>query len=233
MSPAPRAVVLDVEGTTGSLSFVRDVLFPFARRALPALVEARGNEPGVRAWLDRVTADAPTANTDEARLQVLGAWMDEDRKHPALKALQGLTWEAGYASGAFSSHLYPDVAPALSAWKAQGHALFVYSSGSVRAQELYFGHTAAGDLRPLLSGHFDTAVGGKREAASYARIAREVGRAPVELLFLSDVVEELDAARAAGLGTVLVDRPQDYPTPRTGEAARGHARVTSFAGLRP
>jgi enolase-phosphatase E1 len=233
VSPAPRAVVVDVEGTTGSLSFVRDVLFPFARRALPALVAQRGNEPEVRAWLDRVTADVPAATTDEARLQVLTSWMDEDRKHPALKALQGLAWEDGYASGAFRSHLYPDVAPALSAWKAQGHALYVYSSGSVRAQALYFGHTGAGDLRPLLSGHFDTTVGGKREVGSYARIARELGRPPAELLFLSDVLEELDAARAAGLGTVLVDRPQDYPTPRDGEAAKGHARIRSFGELRP
>ena len=116
-------------------------------------------------------------------------------------------------------------------WHTSGLPLYVYSSGSVPAQKLFFGHSDAGDLTPLVSGWFDTEVGGKRDSASYARIAADIGLPPADLLFLSDVVEELDAARDAGLQTVLVDRLEDYPQPREGDAARGHVRVTSFADV--
>ncbi|MBO7942765.1 acireductone synthase, partial [Streptomyces sp. S9] len=108
-------------------------------------------------------------------------------------------------------------APALQRWKDAGLRLYVYSSGSVPAQRLLFGHSDVGDLTDLFSGFFDTEVGGKREAASYQRIRESIGLPGEEILFLSDVVEELDAAREAGLGTVLVDRREDYPQPREGE----------------
>ena len=142
-----------------------------------------------------------------------------------------MIWDAGYRDADFTAHIYPDAAPALKAWHAQGYPLYVYSSGSVPAQKLFFGHSDAGDLTPLFSGWFDTEVGGKREADSYRRIADQIGVLPSDILFLSDVVEELDAAREAGLSTQLVDRRQDYPTPRTGEAANGHPRVESFEAV--
>ncbi|MET4729664.1 enolase-phosphatase E1 [Lysobacter enzymogenes] len=223
-----RAILTDIEGTTSSISFVKDVLFPYARRALPGFVAARGKEPNVRKWLDVVAVENGGACQDSVIVEVLQGWIDEDRKHTALKALQGMIWADGYKSADFTSHMYPDAAPALQRWKDAGLRLYVYSSGSVPAQRLLFGHSDAGDLTDLFSGFFDTEVGGKREAASYQRIRESIGLPGEEILFLSDVVEELDAAREAGLGTVLVDRREDYPQPREGEATHGHVRVVSF-----
>lgn len=223
-----RAILTDIEGTTSSISFVKDVLFPYARRALPGFVAARGREPAVRKWLDTVALEHGGACQDSVIVEVLQGWIDEDRKHTALKALQGMIWADGYQSADFTSHMYPDAAPALRQWKDRGLRLYVYSSGSVPAQRLLFGHSDAGDLTGLFSGWFDTEVGGKRDAASYTRIAEAIGLPADEIVFLSDVIEELDAARDAGMATVLLDRREDYPQPREGEAAGGHARVTGF-----
>ena len=226
-----RAILTDIEGTTSSISFVKDVLFPYARRALPGFVAEHRDDPEVRRWLDVVATEHGSICDDAVIVETLQGWIDQDRKHTALKALQGMVWKAGYRDADFTAHIYPDATPALRSWHDAGLPLYVYSSGSVPAQQLFFGHSDAGDLTPLVSGWFDTEVGGKREAASYTRIAREIGVEPADLLFLSDVVEELDAAREAGLQTVLVDRLEDYLQPREGDATRGHARVTSFADV--
>jgi enolase-phosphatase E1 len=227
----PRAILTDIEGTTSSISFVKDVLFPYAHRALPAFVRQHSNEPEVRRWLDEVATEHGSICSDDVIVETLQGWIDQDRKHTALKALQGMIWEAGYRDADFTAHIYPDAAPALRQWHEQGYPLYVYSSGSVPAQKLFFGHSDAGDLTPLFSGWFDTEVGGKREAGSYRRIANNIGAAPEAILFLSDVVEELDAAREAGMQTRLIDRLQDYPNPRVGDAANGHVRVSSFADV--
>lgn len=224
-------ILTDIEGTTSSISFVKDVLFPYARRELPRFVRERGDEPEVRRWLDAVATEHGAICSDDVIIETLQGWIDEDRKHTALKALQGMLWRDGYRSADFTAHIYPDAARALRRWHDAGHVLAVYSSGSVAAQKLFFGNSDAGDLLPLFSAFFDTEVGGKREAASYARIADALDRAPGDIVFLSDVVAELDAARDAGLGTVLVDRRGDYPQPRTGAACNGHPRVESFAAL--
>lgn len=230
---AIRALLTDIEGTTSSISFVKDVLFPYARRALPAFLKARGKDPEVARWVDAVAAEIGAAGPDACITEVLQGWIDEDRKHTALKALQGMIWKAGYENGDFTAHVYPDAAERLQAWHAAGLPLWVYSSGSVNAQKLFFGHSAAGNLLPLFSGHFDTEVGGKRDASSYLRIADALGLVPAEILFLSDVVEELDAARDAGMHTALIDRPQDYPHPREGEYTHGHPRHTDFSRIDP
>ncbi|MUV14327.1 acireductone synthase [Noviluteimonas gilva] len=224
-------ILTDIEGTTSSISFVRDVLFPYARRALPGFVREHGNEPDVRHWLDQVAMENGGVCTDDMIVETLQGWIDEDRKHTALKALQGMVWEAGYRNADFTAPLYPDVAPALRAWRDAGLPLAVYSSGSVPAQKLLFGHTDAGDLTEMFSGWFDTAVGHKRDADSYRRIAAEYGGNAGDIVFLSDIVEELDAARDAGMRTVLLDRREDYPRARTGEATHGHERVESFADI--
>ena len=224
-----RAILTDIEGTTSSISFVKDVLFPYARRALPGFVAVRGRDPAVRKWLDAVAIENGGMCDDAMIVEVLQGWIDEDRKHTALKALQGMIWADGCRNADFSAHIYPDAAPALRQWHAAGLPLYVYSSGSVPAQRLFFGHSDAGDLTPLFAGWFDTEVGGKRQAGSYRHIAGAIGRPPGQILFLSDIVEELDAAREAGLQTVLVDRREDYPQPRHGEATHGHLRVESFA----
>ena len=228
----PKAILTDIEGTTSSISFVKDVLFPYARRSLPGFVATRGRDPAVRKWLDAVATENGGMCDDRMIVEVLQGWIDQDRKHTALKALQGMVWDDGYRNGDFSAHIYPDAAPALRQWHAAGLPLYVFSSGSVPAQRLFFGHSDAGDLTPLFSGWFDTEVGGKREAASYLAIAEAISLPPADILFLSDIVEELDAAREAGLQTALVDRREDYPVPRLGEDSHGHPRVESFADLK-
>lgn len=233
MSAPTRAILTDIEGTTSSISFVKDVLFPFARRALPAFVKARGHEPAVRKWLDMVATEMGGMCQDAMIAEVMQGWIDEDRKHTALKALQGMIWADGYRNADFTAHIYPDAAQALRHWHGEGLPLYVYSSGSVPAQRLLFGHTDAGDLTGLFSGWFDTEVGGKREADSYRRINAEIDVPAPQILFLSDVVAELDAAREAGMDTVLIDRLEDYPKPRGADAANGHRRLETFADINP
>jgi enolase-phosphatase E1 len=227
----PSAILTDIEGTTSSIAFVHQVLFPYAQRVLPDFVRHNRNDAAVRYWLDKAALDIGGVVSDDCIIEILQDWIREDRKHPALKALQGMLWKDGYARGEYRGHVYPDAADSLRMWHADGMALYVYSSGSVDAQKLLFAHSEAGDLSGLFSGNFDTAVGGKREVGSYLRIAHELGLPPDDILFLSDVVEELDAARLAGMRTLLLDRPGDYPTPREGAAAHGHARATSFAEI--
>ncbi len=227
-------ILTDIEGTTSSISFVKDMLFPYARRELPRFVRERGDEPEVRQWLDMVAAENGGMCQDEMIVETLQGMIDQDRKHTALKALQGMIWLGGYRSADFTSHVYPDVLPQLQAWHDAGHRLAVYSSGSVPAQKLLFSHTDAGDLLPLFDGFFDTEVGHKRDADSYRVIADRLNRSADEILFLSDVVEELDAARDAGMRTMLLDRREDYSQPRLGDdATHGHARAESFADIDP
>ena len=227
-------ILTDIEGTTSSISFVRDVLFPYARDALPDFVREHGHDPRVRHWLDVVAVENGGLCQDAMIAETLQGWIDQDRKHTALKALQGLIWEAGYREGDFTAPLYPDVAPALRAWHAAGHGLAVYSSGSVPEQKLLFSHTDAGDLVPLFRDFFDTEIGHKRDADSYRLIADRLDRSPGDILFLSDVVAELDAAREAGMRTVLLDRIEDYPQPRiTDDATHGHARAEAFSQVTP
>jgi enolase-phosphatase E1 len=224
-------ILIDIEGTTSSIAFVKEVLFPYARREMPRFVRKHGKQTEVRRWLDAVAMENGGMCDDAMIAEVLQGWIDEDRKHTALKALQGMIWEDGYRSGAFTAHIYPDVPQVLRRWRDAGHKLAVYSSGSAAAQKLFFGHSAAGDLAPLFSAYFDTEVGHKRDAGSYRRIAKSLGISPEDAVFLSDVVEELDAARAAGMRTVLIDRREDYPTPRAGDACHGHRRVEDFYAI--
>ena len=219
MTTPPLAVVTDIEGTTTRIAFVHDVLFPYARARLPAFLAARAGDEDVAAVLAEVTRLAP----DAPPLETLLAWIDADAKITPLKTLQGLIWAEGYESGALRGELYPDVAPALRRWHAAGTRLYVYSSGSEAAQRQLFGHAQDGDLTGLFSGFFDTRVGAKREAASYAAIAHAACLERGSALFLSDVGAELDAAAAAGWRTCQLVRPQDGTAP-----AEGHAQAADF-----
>lgn len=200
------AILTDIEGTTSSLSFVKDVLFPYARERMAGFVRTHAREPEVRASLDAVAVEAGRSLSDEEAVEELILWIDEDRKITPLKVLQGLIWEKGFNSGDFVSHMYDDAVEGLRRWHGMGIALYVYSSGSVHAQKLLFGHTTKGDLTPLFSGYFDTQVGAKQEAHSYLHIAQEIGMAPESILFLSDIGAELDAAREAGMRTTWLVR---------------------------
>lgn len=237
MSAGP-ALLLDVEGTTTPVTFVTDVLFPFARLRLRAFVEAHALEGEVQKQLEALeqdharesTGDAPPPWSAEDRIASAGAYlewlMDRDRKATPLKALQGMIWEEGYEGGALAAPVYDDVPPAFARWRATGRQIAVFSSGSVLAQKLLFGHTNAGDLTGFLSAYFDTTTGPKREAESYVRIASSLGRPPRQILFVSDVAAELDAARAAGMQTALCVRP-GAPGSRDGP----HKLIRSFAEL--
>jgi enolase-phosphatase E1 len=226
-------ILTDIEGTTSSISFVKDVLFPYARRELPRFVREHGREPEVRRWLDVVATEHGAVCSDKVIVEILQGWIDADRKHTALKALQGMLWKDGYRSADFTAHVYPDAARQLQLWHDAGHRMAVYSSGSVAAQKLFFGNSDAGDLLSMFEAFFDAETGGKREAASYARIADALECEPGDILFLSDVVAELDAARDSGLRTILVDRREDYPQPRTGDDLNVHGRVETFEAVDP
>ena len=201
------AIVTDIEGTTTPIAFVAETLFPYARQALPDFVAAHRDRPDVAEQLaaTRALAGAPDLS-DAAVTALLIQWVDEDRKATPLKILQGLIWVEGYEAGAFQGQLYDDVPPLLHAWQAAGLRLFSYSSGSVAAQRLLFGHSPAGDLTPLFEGFFDTRLGPKLEAASYAALAAAVALPPGQILFLSDHEGELDAAAAIGFATGCLDR---------------------------
>ena len=209
-----RSILLDVEGTTSSISFVHDVLFAHAKRHVGDFLAARGDDPDVRAvaaglaataGLDATVLDSPEGLTRLAYAAV--EMMNRDLKDTALKSLQGMIWRGAYEAGEVRSHVFDDVPPALRQWADAGLDVRIYSSGSVEAQKLFFAHTTAGDLTPLLRGHYDTATGPKREAASYGRIAADMGLEPRQILFVSDVGAELDAAHTARMATALAVRP--------------------------
>jgi enolase-phosphatase E1 len=223
--PPYRTILLDIEGTTTPIDFVTRVLFPYARERVRDFLSRRGGE--AREDLDRLRAErqaderagqspppwrdgSPAESLDSAVAYV--HWlMDRDRKSTGLKALQGRIWEEGYRSGALRGQVYPDVPRAFARWRAAGREMAIFSSGSVLAQELLFSRTGDGDLTPFLRAYFDTTTGAKREADSYRKIAAALGVLPGSVLFLSDVVEELDAARAAGMATALCVREGPAP----------------------
>lgn len=220
-----KAIVTDIEGTTGSIDFVHQVLFPYAAKHLPDFIREQGEKPAVAEQVAAVRQEMAQPDASlEAVIDQLLAWIAADKKVTPLKALQGLVWQAGYESGAYTGHVYPDAHQALQQWHDQGLGLYVYSSGSVYAQKLLFGYSDFGDLTPWFTGYFDTQVGGKREAASYQAIQAQLQQPAEQILFLSDVVEELDAAKAAGFKTVQLVRSAGMTT---GE----HPEVASFAEI--
>lgn len=224
------AIVTDIEGTTSSIAFVKDVLFPYAAREIPAFVRIHRADPAVREILAATARESGRPGDDtEALIRQLLDWIAADKKVTPLKTLQGLVWRSGYERGAYRAHVYADAAQALRAWHARGIALYVYSSGSIAAQQLFFRYSEAGDLTPLFSGYFDTTTGPKQERASYRKIAQRIDPRPERILFLSDVIAELDAARAAGLQTTLLHRPEDSPWEVPADCA--HPCVRSFAAI--
>lgn len=226
-------MLLDIEGTTTSISFVYDELFPYARAALAGFIQSQWDDPGVQGDLHLVAEQArvdvadgvagvvfvpdrsaPAAARREALVANLLWQMDNDRKTTGLKALQGKIWESGYASGALKAHLFDDVEPALEAWNGRGQSVYIYSSGSVAAQRLLFGHTEHGDLTSMLAGYFDTTTGPKRVAQSYMAIAATIDQRPRDVLFCTDRYEEGVAALEAGMQVALSVRPGNAKLPR-------------------
>jgi len=207
------AIVTDIEGTTGSIAFVRDVLFPYAQEHLADFIARRRADPEIARSLHEAAIAASEPQASETRIVgLLRAWMDEDRKVTPLKTLQGIIWAEGYARGVLQGHVYTDAAAGLRRWHAAGVALYVYSSGSIAAQKLLFGHSSAGDITPLFSGYFDTTIGAKGDVDAYGRIAAAIGVPAPDVLFLSDREAELDAAQLAGWQVACLARPADAPS---------------------
>lgn len=220
-----KAVLTDIEGTTTDIAFVHDTLFPYARARMAEFITNSANQPEVSAELARVSEIVGRPLPVDQAAEQLDLWMQADKKIAPLKSLQGMIWAQGYADGSLEGHMYEDAVAGLKRWKDAGLDLYVYSSGSVQAQKLIFGHTNWGDLTPLFSGYFDTAVGQKREAASYQKIAASTGYLPEHILFLSDIEAELDAAAGIGMHTAHLQRKE--------RCSSGHSVFENFSAIQP
>ncbi len=230
-----KAIVTDIEGTTSSISFVKEVLFPYAAKYLASYIEQHQQDDAVKTQLKLTANAAHLDDTDlPAIIQTLQAWIAEDKKATPLKTLQGLIWETGYRQGDFKAHMYPDATQCLKSWHADGFPLYVYSSGSVYAQKLFFGHTEDGDLLPLFQGHFDTQIGAKQTASAYENIQRALDLPAEHIVFLSDIKEELEAAKSVGFQTVWLIRDQetqDAISEQSGQTTDAHPVVSCFTDI--
>lgn len=221
-----RAIVVDTAGTTTDLSFIKDTLFPYSARALPDFLKENEHNVLVENCICDVRDIAlePDASLERV-VEILQLWIAEDRKATPLKTLQGLIWKQGYAKGEFTGHIFPDFIQAIDGIKQQNMRIYSFSSGSAEAQKLLFAHSDGGDLTPKFDGHFDTRTGNKLFKQAYSNIINTISLAPKQVLFISDVVEELKAAEAAGMRTIQMVRSDDQ---RTGS----HKQITSFAELK-
>lgn len=221
-----KILLFDIEGTTTDIHFVHKVLFPYSLDRLEGFILDHQKDPQVFAAIEDVRKTVLEENKKQLTLPEviiqLSTWIKTDRKHGALKLIQGLIWDEGYTQGDFKSHLYPEVVEKFKDWKKLGLTLAIYSSGSVGAQKSLFKHTEYGDITPLLSNFFDTQVGGKREATSYQKISDNLKTAPTDIAFFSDIKEELDAAKSVGLHTFHVFRDVTLKH-------MGHESIASFS----
>jgi len=229
-----KAILLDIEGTTSPITFVHDILFPYAKAHIGKFVETHFG--ALRHEIEQLVSesagdDTYTVPVDPTEPGSISAYLEHligvDRKSKPLKSIQGMIWQAGYESGELISSIFEDVPRAFRRWRDAGVTIAIYSSGSVLAQKLLFRYTDHGDLTPFISNYFDTTTGGKREAASYSKIASDLGLEPAEIVFCSDVPAELDAAGASGLLTTLVVRPGNT----TVEDAGNRRVLTTFDDL--
>jgi enolase-phosphatase E1 len=220
-----KAIITDIEGTTSSLSFVKDSLFPYARAHIGEFLRANFENETIKKLLADVNSEVSKELDLEQAITQLIEWIDQDKKITPLKSLQGLIWEAGYQRGELVGHLYEDAIRNLQNWKAEGFDLYIYSSGSVYAQKLLFTHTEAGDLTPIFSGYFDTHIGGKQDSSSYENIVAHIGLPAKQLVFLSDIEAELNAAQAAGLQTIWLTRDA------APQASASHFQVSDFDAI--
>ena len=201
-----KAVLCDIEGTTTSLSFVHEVLFPLSRKEMDAFIRNNWRDPEIQPILAQLNEPSP-----EEVVRLLKSWIDEDKKDGRLKQIQGKIWKSAFETGKIRSHVYPDVPENWNKWKRNRIRIYIFSSGSVEAQKLLFRHSEAGDLTRWIDGYFDTTMGPKKEAEAYRKIAAVTQLPPEQILFLSDVEAELDAARTAGMQTIQLVRENTKP----------------------
>jgi enolase-phosphatase E1 len=205
-------ILTDIEGTTSSISFVADELFPYFRKNIHVLKSLKDNETVKQAYEETILLsqelENKTISSDDEIIDTLYRWSMEDKKYTPLKAVQGILWENGYKSGELKGHVYPEVKDQLEKWSKQNIQLGVFSSGSIAAQKLIFGYSVSGDLTPYFSNYFDTKTGTKRDVQTYSKIAEILSLNPTEILFLSDIYEELEAADLAGFQTIQLVREE-------------------------
>ena len=211
-----RGILLDIEGTTTPIAFVHEVLFSYARAHAKDFLRNNQDSDEVRADIallreEHAADQNKNLQPPESIADYIDWLIDRDRKSTGLKSLQGKIWRQGYLDGSLKSQVFADVAPALERWRAAGLTISIFSSGSVLAQQLLFAHTDAGDLTKFIDDYFDTNVGKKGEPESYRKIAAALNLEPGEILFISDVVAELEAAKEAGMRTLLSVRPGNLP----------------------
>ena len=211
-----RGILLDIEGTTTPIAFVHEVLFSYARAHARDFLEDNQDSDAVRADIallreEHAADKSNNLQPPEAIADYIDWLTDRDRKSTGLKSLQGKIWRQGYLNGSLKSQVFADVARAFERWRGAGLKISIFSSGSVLAQQLLFAHTDAGDLTKFIDDYFDTNVGKKGEAESYRKIAAAIGLPASEILFISDVVAELEAAKEAGMETLLSIRPGNSP----------------------
>jgi len=204
-----KAVLIDIEGTVSPISFVKEVLFPYSKEKLEGFIKENINNPKIKNILDQVKKIEEKDLTTDEIIKILKRWIDEDRKIAPLKDIQGLIWKEGFESGKLKAPLYKDAYEKIKEWKQKGYRLYIYSSGSVQAQKLFFSHTNYGNLTGYLDGYFDTKTGNKKEKQSYIKIAQIVGLKPEEILFLSDNPDEIKAAAQSGMKVYRLVRPDD------------------------
>ena len=231
-------ILLDIEGTTSSIDFIKDTMFPFVRKELDTYLRVNWDSEELNEALELIAKDRRSQSfaewcggqSDKDKLQKLVRdevikLMDEDAKERGLKQLQGLIWKPGFKNKEIIAHVYDDVFPALQDWQNAGCDLRTYSSGSSDAAKLFFGHTRVGDMLYFFNNHhYDTTIGLKKETESYRKIAENFHVSPNKILFVSDVPEELDAASKAGLTVALCKRPDNRNVPKE----HGYPEITSF-----
>ncbi len=205
-----KAILTDIEGTTSSISFVKDVLFPYAKEKMEQFIKQNKDNPEVQRILKNVEKEVGRKLTIDEVIKILEKWIDEDKKIIPLKEIQGLIWEEGYRKKEVEGHIYEDSFKKLNELKNRKIPVYLYSSGSVKAQKLLFSNTKFGDVNHLFSGYFDTKIGGKKETESYKKIAEKLGLKPEEILFLSDNPEEIEAASKAGMQVIRFAREGEF-----------------------
>lgn len=240
------AILTDIEGTTSSINFVNDVLFPYAEKAMPEYIEAHKDDPAVAALISDVLCiandDQDLKNGDdqakkpeelrqfsedelELAVSTLVGWIQDQTKTEPLKVLQAQVWTSGYKNGDFTAHLYDDALNVLSEWHNQNIPIFTFSSATIKAQQLFFGYSGAGDIRYLFSDYFDASQDAKRNSTAYQVITENIAIDASETLFISDSLAELDAAKEAGFQTCLIARGDSEPS---GNSSNSHLSVRSF-----
>lgn len=201
-----KAILTDIEGTTSSINYVKDVMFEYSKNRLKDYLQKHWKEDHVKNIVKSLSQKLEKDIDLQTAVLVFKDFIEKDIKDTLLKELQGHIWEEGFKSGELKGHIYEDAYIKLKELKEKGYKIFVYSSGSIKAQKLFFGHSSYGDITYLFDGFFDTTVGSKKDPDSYLKIASTIGLDPKEILFLSDIEDEINAAKKAGMKTCLVSR---------------------------